>query len=207
MVLKEGEQDNEETAMSSSPFCLNNPVSDNSFPSLLTVIDGMDPMLQGPQPWYNNLLPYTAYHYSRPKPLHELTINQLTMNDEGNHYICPASCQSTSSSIPTVSPTSARSEDEPSNTDSAQHAAAVVTAWQVVDKAGTPIAHKGAQPHNPVAHPPLQRHLGSMGCPHQPPFSQQTPTSNGSTCSTTPPLDYPADGPPGVHCQHQNCHC
>jgi hypothetical protein len=75
MVLKEGEQDDEETAMSSSPFHLNTPASDNSFPSLLAVINGMDPMLQGPQPWYNETSPYTAHHYSRPEPLNELTVN------------------------------------------------------------------------------------------------------------------------------------
>jgi Chromo (CHRromatin Organisation MOdifier) domain len=105
MVLKEGEQGNERTAMS-SPFYLNTPASDNSFPSLLAVIDGMDPTLQGPQLWYDKMSPYTAYYDSGPEPL-ELTLNQLTMNDKGNHYICLSSHQSTSSSIPTISPASA----------------------------------------------------------------------------------------------------
>jgi Chromo (CHRromatin Organisation MOdifier) domain len=50
MVFKEGEQTREETAMN-SPFCLNTPLSDNdTFPSLLAIINGIDPMLQGPQP-------------------------------------------------------------------------------------------------------------------------------------------------------------
>jgi hypothetical protein len=50
MVFKEGEQTREETVMN-SPFHLNTPLSDNdTFPSLLAVIDGMDPTLQGPQP-------------------------------------------------------------------------------------------------------------------------------------------------------------
>jgi hypothetical protein len=118
MVLKEEEQDDGRAAMS-SPFCLNTPASDDSFPSLLAVINGMDPMLQGPQPWYDEMSPYTARHYSEPEPLHELTLNQLIMNDKGDHYVCPSSHQSTSSSIPTISPALAQSEDESSNTDSA----------------------------------------------------------------------------------------
>jgi Chromo (CHRromatin Organisation MOdifier) domain len=206
MVLKEGGQDDERTAMPSSPFCLNTPTSDDSFPSLLAVIDGMDPTLQGPQLWYNETSPYTAHHYSKPKPLSELTLNQLAMNDEGDHYIHLLSHQSTSSSIPTVSPASAQSEDEPSNTDSAWTTTALITAHQAVGKASTPIACEGTQPHNPATHPPLQHHLGSMGQPHQLLLSQQTATTNSSVCGATPPPDYPADGPLGVCHQHQN-HC
>jgi hypothetical protein len=74
IILKEGQQDDERTAMPSSPFHLNTPASADSFPSLLAVIDGTDPMLQGPQPWYNETSPYTVRHDSRPEPL-ELTIN------------------------------------------------------------------------------------------------------------------------------------
>jgi hypothetical protein len=88
-----------------STFHLNTPASDDSFPSLLAVIDGTDPTLQGPQPWYDEMSPYTTCHYSKPKHLHKLTLNQLTMNDKGNHNIHLPSCQSTSSSIPTISPT------------------------------------------------------------------------------------------------------
>jgi hypothetical protein len=58
MVLKEGGQDDKGIAMPSSPFHLNTLASDNSFPSLLTVIDGTDPMLQGPQLWYDETSPY-----------------------------------------------------------------------------------------------------------------------------------------------------
>jgi hypothetical protein len=105
MVLKEEEQGNERAAMP-SPFPLNTPASDNSFPSLLAVIDGTDPTLQGPQLWYNEMSPYTVRHYCEPEPL-ELTLNQLTTNDEGNHYVHPSSRQSTSSSIPSISPASA----------------------------------------------------------------------------------------------------
>jgi hypothetical protein len=187
----------------SSPFCLNTPASDRSFPSLLAVINGMDPTLQGPQPWYNETSPYTACHYSKPEPL-ELALNQLATNDEGDHHIHPLSHQSTSS-IPTISPTSAQSEDKPSNADSARVITTTATAHQVVSKAGTPIAHEGAQPYNPVAHLPLQYHSGSMGQPYQPPLGQRAPTSNSGTCGATPPSDYPTDRPPGVHCQHQNC--
>jgi Chromo (CHRromatin Organisation MOdifier) domain len=182
IILKEEEQDDEGTAMPSSPFRLNTPASDDSFPSLLAVIDGMDPTLQGPQPWYDEVSPYTAHHYSEPEPL-ELTLNQLATNDEGDHYICPLSCQSTSSSIPTISPTSAQPEDEPSNTNCAR--ITTTAARQAVSEASTPVAHEGAQPHNPVAHPPLQHHLGSEGHPRQPPLSQQAPTSNSSARSAT----------------------
>jgi Chromo (CHRromatin Organisation MOdifier) domain len=206
MVLKEGEQDDEETAMPSSSFHLNTPASDDSFPSLLTVIDGTDPTLQGPQPWYNETSPYTVHHYSGPKPLNKLAINQLATNDEGKYYIHPSSHQSTSSSIPTISPALARSEDEPSDTNSPWVTNTATVARQVVSEAGTPIAHEGAQSHDPVGHSPLQRHLGSTGHPHQSLLGQRAPTSDSSARGATSPPNYPADGPPGVHCQRQN-HC
>jgi hypothetical protein len=91
--------------------------------------------------------------------------HDITTNDKGDHYIYPSSHQSTSDSIPTVSPTLAQSEDEPSNANSAGVTTAITTARQAVSKAGTPIAHKGAQPHNPAACPPLQHYLGSEGRP------------------------------------------
>jgi hypothetical protein len=204
MGLKKEGQGKERAAMS-SPFHLNTPASDDSFPSLLAVIDGTDPMLQTPQPWYDKTSPYTVRHYSKPEPL-ELTLNQLATNDEGDHYVHPSSRQSTSSSIPTVSPTSAQSEDESSNANNTR-VATTAAACQAVSEAGTPIAHEGVQPHDPAAHPPLQRHSGSEGRPHQSPLSQRAPTSDGSAHGATPPPDYPADGPPGVRRQRQNHHC
>jgi hypothetical protein len=164
MVFKKEGQGDKGTVMSSSPFHLNTPASDDSFPSLLAVIDGMDLTLQAPQPWYDEMSPYTACHYSEPKPLCELALNQLATNDEGNYYVRLSSHQSTSDSIPTVSPTSARSEDKPSNADSA--GVTIATARQAVSEAGTPIAHEGEQPHNPAVRPPLQHHSGSEGHPH-----------------------------------------
>jgi Chromo (CHRromatin Organisation MOdifier) domain len=153
-VFKRGEQTKEETAMN-SPFRLNTPLSDNdTFPSLLAVINGMDPMLQGPQLWYDETSPYTAHHYSEPKPLPGIALNELATTDEGMSYICPASDARTStSSIPTVSPTLARSEDKSTNTDNA-------SAGHAVEEAGSPIAHASAQLNDAVTSPPLQCHQG-----------------------------------------------
>jgi hypothetical protein len=145
----------------------------------------MDPMLQGPQLWYDEMSPYTAHHYSKPEPISKLTLNQLTTNDEGDHYICPPSCQSTSSSIPTISPALAQSEDEPSNADSARVTTTTAAARQAVNEADTPIAHERVQSYNVAVHPPLQCHLGSAGHPHQPMLGQQAPASNSSTCGAT----------------------
>jgi hypothetical protein len=155
MVFKEEGQDEEGAAMPSSPFHLNTPASDDSFPSLLAVINGMDPMLQGPQLWYDEASPYTMHHYSEPEPLSKLTLNQLAMNDKGGHYIRPLSHQSTSSTIPSISPILAQSEDEPSDTNSARVIIATATARQAVSKASTPIAREGTQPYNPAASPLL----------------------------------------------------
>jgi Chromo (CHRromatin Organisation MOdifier) domain len=200
MVLKKGEQTKEETAIN-SPFRLNTPLSDDTtFPSLLAVIDGMDPTLQGPQPWYDETSPYTARHYSKPEPLPGVTLNELAMTDKGMSYIRPASNARTStSSIPTVSPTSARSEDKSTNADNA-------SAGHAVEEAGSPIAHASAQPDNAMTSPLLQCHQGPVSQPLQPLVGQRTTPSNPSSCGSTPLPDYPADGQPRVHRQRQN-HC
>jgi hypothetical protein len=166
MAFKEEEQTRGETAMN-SPFHLNTPLSDNdTFPSLLTVIDGTDPTLQGPQPWYNETSPYTACHYSKPEPLPGVTLNELTTTDEGTSYIRLASDAGTStSSIPTISPTSARSEDKSADTDNA-------SAGCAVKEAGLPIAHTSAQLDNATMSPPLQCHPGPASQPCQPPVGQ-----------------------------------
>jgi hypothetical protein len=133
MAFKEEEQTRGETAMN-SPFRLNTPLSDNdSFPSLLAVINGTDPTLQGPQPWYNEMSLYTVHHYSEPEPLPGVTLNELAMTDKGTSYICPASDAGTStSSIPTVSPASARSEDKSTDTNNASAGRAVKEAGSVM---------------------------------------------------------------------------